>query len=100
MQVAYPGANGTTTELLKFMAMHRYINRSKEFYFIKEKFLLVRMTVVLLLSGGSDCSAVGLGCDGYKLTCTYGSSWGTHSVDKVLLKFSSYIYTSSTLIPF
>ena len=39
MQVAYPGANGTTTELLKFMAMYRYINRSKEFYFIKEKFL-------------------------------------------------------------
>ena len=26
-QVAYPGANGTTTELLKFMAMHRYICR-------------------------------------------------------------------------
>lgn len=44
-KVAYSGRNGTTSELLKFMADY---------------------------SGGTDCEAVNLGCDGYKLTCNYG----------------------------
>jgi len=44
-KVAYAGRNGTADDLLKFMSEH---------------------------SGGTDCSAVDLGCSGYKLTCNYG----------------------------
>ena len=44
--MAYAAANGTEQQVLDFMALH---------------------------SGGSECAAVNLGCNGYKLTCSYGS---------------------------
>lgn len=43
-KVAYPGRNGTTEDLLTFMTD---------------------------FSGGTDCETVNLGCDGYKITCTF-----------------------------
>ena len=53
-QTAYAGADDAKDDLLTFMSKH---------------------------SGGNDCEAVNLGCDGYKLSCQFGIG---NAVDKQL----------------